>query len=253
MTRNLLKMTFVCLFTVGAISFYDRDDDEKNGSIPDNTIIATVENGSNLNGKVDSVMAMIVYQKSNGGLDYYVVASAPYSNSGFILKLPENVNDSYLGIGISRFIDILDGITVSNPNVKIGAAMFIDAYKAGDNTGYFYHGIADWKSMLMYVNGDLSITGSDTNTGTLNLEYHEDGLTGGTYTYTYKYNVHLKKGWNMVYTKTVNEESAEKGNYTIKNEYEATTTVPSGTKWYFVDNSSDPVSSRIKKVPFLSK
>jgi hypothetical protein len=240
MKRNFLMMALVCLFTVVAISSCKKDDDD-DGSIG-NTLTVTVENGSSLNEKIDAVKVEIEYGKlSSYDWDTYEATNAPYSNGGFTLTLPETVSDTYLEAFDAG--DFEEGITVSNFNVKTGYA-YIEAYKADDNTGFFYHGTGtadeDWEGELVYSNGDVSITGSYTDT----YDWEDsDGVH--TETYTEKYNVHLKKGWNRVY-----EKDTEKGNNTY--EEETTTTVPSGAKWYYFDYSSKSLSSRVSKVSIFS-
>jgi hypothetical protein len=224
--------------------------DECTVTVTNDTIItAIVENGSSLNGKVDTVKAESEYEKSNEDWDYYLFASAPYSNGGFTLKLPKDVSDLYLS-ALSE-AEFPDSITVSNRNVKVGQ-VDLSAYMSNYQTGAFYHGTIDWFSVLMYANGDVSITGSHTYTETYDLD--GDDLPE-TYTYIEKDNVHLKKGWNMVYMR---ETVKENNTY----EDEVTTTVPSDAKWYFIDSYEDyevhedsfnSVSSQITKVPFLSK
>jgi hypothetical protein len=180
-------------------------------------LTVTVEDGSSFNGKIDSVKVGIYGEEEDS---YYVMTSAPYSNGGFTLNLPETVSDTYL----SELGDLGDSITVSNLEVK-GAIVNIRAYKADDDIGRFYHGTGtadeDWESDLMYSNSDVSITGSDTSTS--NWE-DSDGVH--TDTYIKKYNVHLKKGWNIVYSR-----ETEKGNNT--HEEEKTTIAPSDAKWYY--------------------
>jgi hypothetical protein len=181
----------------------------------DNTITAKVEAGSSLNGKIDTVEVVLGYKKDNGNYGYYAVANAPYSNGGFTLQLPEDVSDTYL----EALNDMPDGLNVSNPNVKIGWTL-IRAYEKGANVGRrFYLGTGitatDWRSQLIYSNGDVSMTGSFTDEGDIS-----------------KYNVHLKKGWNIMY-----EKSTDKGNDAY--EFEITTTAPSGAKWYYENDYSD--------------
>jgi hypothetical protein len=239
MKRNFLMMALVCLFTVVAISSCKKDDDDENNGGIGNTLTVTVENGSSLNGKIDNVKLEIGYELlSSYGWGYYEVASAPYSNGGFTLNLSETVDDTYLEAFDTDDLD--DGVKVSNPNVKTGYAE-IEAYKADYSTGCFYHGTNDWESELMYANGDVSVTGSYTDT-----ETWEDSVGGTiTETLTEKCNIHLKKGWNIMYYK-----GTEKGNNTY--EVETTTTAPSGAKWYYVDYSSKSLSSRVPKVSIFS-
>jgi hypothetical protein len=229
MTRNLLKMAFVCLFTVVAISSCKKDDDDENGGngvIKNNTITAKVVDGLSLDGKVYVVKAEVEYENSNGREVTYVAANTNYINGGFTLKLPENVSDAYLTSLSSDEFYFPDGITVSNRNVKIGTYdndydhATLAAYDMSNNmVGRFDHCTANSWSVLLYANGDVSITGSYTKNYT-NWE-------GITYTYTFISNIHLKKGWNMLY-----EKQTKNGNNTT---YESTTTAPSDAEWWWED------------------
>jgi hypothetical protein len=213
MTRILLKTVFVCLFTVAVICSCKKDDDNENGGngiSKDNTITATVVNG--LSFDADVVKLEIDYEKSNGEWDVYVVENAHYVDGGFILHLPEKVDDMYLSIP-EEDEEFYDNVTVSNRNVKYSMC-YLCAYKSDDYAGYFYHGIGDWRSSLVYANGYLDITGSYTETD----DY--------SYTTVYKYNVHLKKGWNMVY-------DVDRSNGNNTSEYEVTSTAPLGAEWCF--------------------
>jgi hypothetical protein len=202
----------------------DKDDDTDSGAIANNTIVAAVNNGSSYSGQIDAVKAIIgTYEKFDSETGTYVwtgdyeTGSGLYVNGGFTLKLQETVADKYL---LSIFEDEAmpsGGITISNPNVK-RRSVTICAYKADVETGgvFNYHTADEtWYGTLLYVNGDVSLTGSTTD---------DDGES----TYIEKYNVHLKKGWNMVYGKEVEKESSS--------EFELTTTVPTGLQWYFYDD-----------------
>jgi hypothetical protein len=232
MNRNFLMMAFVSLFTVVALCSCSKDDDENgdnggNGVIQNNTLTVSVENGASYSGKIDVVKAT-TYSESDD--DEFTLVSAPYTNGGFTLILPANLGAQYL-----ENLDedeIPQGITVSNPKAKTGWAD-LDAYKGDNRAGYFYHGIGDWEGELIYVDGDVTISGSYTETWTNGggTEYEE------TYTETHRYNnCNLRKGWNIMYGK-----ETEKGNNSY--EYEVTTQVPAGAKWYFYDYSSPDYKS----------
>jgi hypothetical protein len=228
--RKFLMKVFICLFTVVALCSCSKDDDENdNAQIPYNTFI-DVENGASYNEKIDVAKAEIYLGSSN---NYVTLASATYENGGFTLDLPESVSAQYLeGIGFAGSVP--QGLTVSNLNVKTGW-VDLDAYKSDTKTGYFYHGTGDWEGGFVYFDSDCNMTGSYTNTYT----YSEI-----TYTDKETYNVHGKRGWNMVYLKSTN-----KGNYTY--EYEYTTAAPAGAKWYFYDEQSS-VSGSLSKPKTLS-
>jgi hypothetical protein len=192
--------------------YFDEDEngEEPNVEIPppsviaNNTITATVENGNNYNGIIDTViMSMIDY----GDIRKAAVANAPYRNGGFTLRLQETVSDTYLVLFEED--DFLDGVTVSNPDVKTGIAWIFAYNYSGEYLGEFIYRSSDWGSSLMYSNVNVIITGTET---------YEDGDVT-------KYNLHLQKGWNRIYWK----ESKING----KSVFEETSQAPFGMKWYF--------------------
>jgi hypothetical protein len=209
----------------------DEDDENGNAQVPDNKFTA-VENGASYNGKIDVVKAEIYSESSS---NYITLASTTYENGGFTLDLPESVSAQYLeGLDVEE--DVPEGLTVSNLNVKTGW-VDLDAYKSNSETGYFYHGTGDWEGGLVYFDSDCNMTGSYTDTDT----YSEI-----TYTDKYFYNVHGKKGWNIMYYK-----ETKKGDYSY--EEEITTQVPAGAKWYFYDYSSDYSSKQSSVLGSLLK
>jgi hypothetical protein len=210
-----------------------QDDEEENNAIQNNTIIAVIEDGASFNEKIDSVK-MEIYFESNDSKNEITLAKAAYANGKFSINLPENVDAQYLEIIEFEEEGIPQGLTVSNPNAKIGS-ISLNAYKSNSDIGYFYHGTEDWQGELVYSDSDVSVTGSHTET------YDE-----GTYTYKDTYNVYLKEGWNMMYSKFTSKEN---NSY----EYEYTTQVPAGAKWYFYDYyGSESVSGSLLKPKTLS-
>jgi hypothetical protein len=188
--------------------------------IANNTLTVTVENGNSYNDKIDTVKAC-----NEGDPIESVYVSSAYRNGGFTIKLPETVDDAYLSVFDYGESDI----TVSNPGIKWTDG-FLYAYKSGEVTGCFeYENISgEYYGWLRYVNGDVSITGTETD------EYG-----------TVKYNLNLKKGWNIVYWREVSTN----GKYLE----EATTQATSGMKWYFYSyNDEASVSGSRVKAPFLS-
>jgi hypothetical protein len=224
MRKNFLMMALVSLFTVVAFSSCSKDEDNGNGDsskIEDNKLTVAVEDGASYNSKIDLVKVEIGGDYSSDGVwSAHTVATAPYSNGGFTLNLPESVDARYL-----YDMDDEEGITVSNRSALIGTVRFA-AYKSDARAGYIYCGTAsgEWEAMLVYANADVSITGVSTET---------DNDEGRSFTYRQKYNAHLKRGWNMVY-----EKETVTGN--VK-DYEVTTTAPAGMKWYvgYYGNDND--------------
>jgi hypothetical protein len=205
MKHKFLFMALAGLMTMPVISSCDKEDDDDdtgaNGVIINNTITVKVENGNDYNEEIDEVKAL-AYSRGSG---HNEVGSGAYSNGGFTLKLLESVSEEYLE-SVSPEIPVFpESITISNPDVK-WASIDIVAYKSGNEVGGFYYGNEDWgEASFVYVTDDVSMTGTDT----------DDGYVG-------TYNVHLKKGWNIMYQSNDSESS-----------YELTTSVPSPMKWYY--------------------
>jgi hypothetical protein len=205
MNRFIFRTAFVCLFTVVALCSCKKDEEnKKNGgsAIVNNTITATVENGNSYNTQIDSVRVII------DGEDYEA-ANSVYKNGGFMLKLPETVNDTLINV-LFGGDSIPSGVKVSDTTAKVGNA-HIGAYKSGKKTGLFYHGTTEWAGQPIYATKNVTVTGS--------VIYDNK--------YTNKFNnMHLKKGWNIVYEKEISTGNG-------KTETEITTQVPNGAKWYY--------------------
>jgi hypothetical protein len=249
MKRNFFMMAFVSLFTVVALCSCSKDENEDddtggNGVIQNNTINVIIENGAKYSSKIDSVKAGIDYRDSDRNHYYVTLASAPYNNIGFTLKLPESVSGQYLySLAYVWDYEEIEGLTASNHSVKLGE-LELYAYKSNSNsaTGYFYYGTEDSELVgygwLTYADGDVSITGSYTENES-NVYY--DGTYYDELKIIVKYNnYHLKKGWNMDY-----ERETKKTDNSI--EYELTTQAPAGAKWYFDDYSSYSTSGSLRK------
>jgi hypothetical protein len=196
MKCNFFITAFVGLFTVIAFNSCIKGDNNNNSGSADNIVAVRVKNGDDLNRVIDVVKALIGNDREDGGGNRHVVASAPYKDGGFTLKLSASIDDQYLG----KFADNMPkNIQLSDSDAK-GGSVHLYAYKSEIGAGEFYHGTADWKGYLMYADRDVSMTGAAG---------------------TKEYDLHLKRGWNMVYEK--NEE--------------ITTAVPSDVQWHFDDDS----------------
>jgi hypothetical protein len=207
MKKKFLIMAFVSLLAASTFCACDKEEDINTSVISGNYEI-TVENGSSYSGQIESVRLTL------GESDEHVICNVKYTNGKFTLNLPETVPDTYL-----EALDesgIPDGITISNSNLKIGYANLC-AYKASNRVGSFYHSINDWQGRLVYMNGDVSITGTAID------RWDEDGTA---YTDTFTHNIHMKKGWNIVY---IREGKITDTDFTL----EGTTETPSGVKWIY--------------------
>jgi hypothetical protein len=218
------KMALIGLIAVTTICSCNKENDNgdgnDNGVIKNNVITAVVDSGASYNAIIDSVKASVYFANSDDS--YVAIARAPYVNGGFTLTLPASLNNQYLRLFSQNFSS--SGITISDANA-MGTLTSLQAYKTNENgqerlTGAFYYLVNDWKSTWMYyADRDVNITGSQT-------DYY------GSYTYTKKYDLHLKKGWNMCYVK--NTENIDENTHEI--ESEITTQTPQGVgKWYFDD------------------
>jgi hypothetical protein len=249
MKRNFLMKAFVCLFTVVALSSCDKNENEeeeaKSGAIG-NTLTVAVENGNSYNSRIDTVKLTSWDESAHTDRE---IASANYANGGFTITLPETVSSQYLEPITSLLYDydeegVPSGVTVSNSEVKIydGADCF-EAYKSSRNVGEIMlvinESYFEFYGVLTYVDGDVSITGTGTETNNDYIYISEDGVAYPDI----KYDVHLKKGWNIVYYKEIDYDHL----------VEATTTAPAGVKWYFYsyDYDESSVSGSRAKTPFL--
>ncbi|MDR1274290.1 MAG: hypothetical protein LBK12_07055 [Odoribacteraceae bacterium] len=208
--RNFLKIMAsvltIAAFAAANVSCSKDGDDEKdnganngNGVTKNNEVTVAVANDATLAG---CTVKLIGYSDDK---DDVTLMTTTYGSNGFELKLPASVNASLLG---APFDEVPEGLTVSNRAVKV-ANVYLEAYKGETYLGDFYHGVGEWSGSLLYVDGDLNVTGSFTEEG--------------GWKYTYK--LQLKKGWNTAY-----EKYTEKGD---GGEAEYTTSVPTGAKWYF--------------------
>jgi hypothetical protein len=178
------------------------DDDTGGGVVSNNTITAKVENGSDYNEEINLVKALIVTgERRNPQTGQYEwagheVGSGSYSKGGFTLKLSASVEDQYLEYLEDEFPD---GLTISDPDVKIAFVTIVAYDESGAEIGSFELYSEDYEGILLYADGNVSITGTSAD---------EEEMT---------YNLQLKKGWNTVYG----------------NDDRITTQTPAGLKWYF--------------------
>ena len=204
MKKSLINYFFcVWVFAVISMAFVacDKDDDDNGGSsVTANKVTVTI---SGLSSKADSVYLVDYTSSSNKPF-----ARAVVKDDKFSIELPTPTNlysvEGEFGFG--------EGVTASAP-FKFCHAAF-RAYKNGSSVGEIYYGNNDDDNeidvVLLYVDRDATVTGSETNT-----------------IYTQSYNYNLKKGWNYV-------ADIYKGQSDGKDIYEGTTSIPEGVKWYFL-------------------
>lgn len=199
----------------------EKDDDFDGGTTDVNTSKITATNVINGTTKIKTVKALAywVSDDEDNGID--TIAQAPYQNNGFTLELPATLGAKYLEP--LNEVD-LEGFFVSDRNFKSHILYGLIGYnEEDDKIGHFFleeeNDDSEHYTFWIYVDRDVTIKG----------EYNEvdDG-------YIIKYDLSLKKGWNIVYHSQT--ESYENGrdlySYTISNNK------PSGVNytWNFYDN-----------------
>ncbi|GHT25770.1 hypothetical protein FACS189430_12390 [Bacteroidia bacterium] len=184
-------------------------------------VTAKVENGNDLNSKVNAVQVDVWNDEGDAGQEKYKIASGSYASGSFTVNLPVTVDSKYLlpTVDNSELLsdDWKDKIMISNPNVK-NCCIEFKAYKDGNRGGNFtYYGkTSETYGYFIYSDGDVTLTGLGT--------YTNDG-----YICTYDYNVSLKKGWNIVYEYSKEDVNAK--TFTIK----MTSVAPADMKWYYYE------------------
>lgn len=194
-------MLAIAAFAATAVSCGKEGEEEHHGAIRYNAITVTLEN---LGGD-DPGLAGCVIKLVTG--DDHAFTETLCGDDGFTLALPAGVEPAFLD-ELQRD-GVPPGLTISDPGVKI-TTTWLEAYRAGQYIGDFYHGTGEWKGYIVYVNGDVEMTGSFTD---------EEG--------NWTYNARFKKGWNVMYEKVIEKENWD------DNEYEAVTRVPEGARWCF--------------------
>jgi hypothetical protein len=204
-------MAFVSLLAVAALCGCDKDDENKDaenestGVIANNTVTVKIGGGNIYTASIDSVKMFAHY----GFETQTKIASAPYSDGGFTLRLPTTVDDAYL----MKFNITSDEVKISNPDVKILSSddSYIRACNAsGEVIGRFdYKNTSKDYGLPMYSNGNVTVTGT--------TDEYESGRV--------KFNLHLNKGWNMVYVREIKTDG--------KTVREETTQAPSGLQWSY--------------------
>ena len=184
----------------------DKDDDNDGDTNGGNASKITATNVFNGSTNIKTVKALIYWESGENNYGKDAITQAPYLNNGFTLELPTTLEAKYL-----ETIDT-EGIAVSDKNFKSCFLEDLRGYNEDDDEiGYFYleeeNGDNDYYTSWIYSDRDVTIKGEDD---------------GG------KYNLTLKKGWNVVYDSYIDDS------------YSFTSQKPSGVNytWNFYDNSS---------------
>ena len=225
MNKSLISKFSFVLLAVLAVTFAgcNKDDDKGDGSsvVSGNKITVTV---AGVGDKVDNVRVELYYEYYDSeydyeSYDYEVIAEAEFKNNTFTVELPATLDSKFLHSITEDYEG--EGVNISNPDAKISDELDFEAYKGSNYVGYFYYenyeGDNQTDVWIVYADRDVSIT------GTYSYEYSS---------YTQRYNVNLKKGWNYV-SDVLISGNKEEGNYI----YEESTSIPAGVKWIFESDS----------------
>lgn len=210
MKKTFLNFGLFLALGLTTAVFYscNKDDDNDGGTNGGSVSRITATNVINGSTQIKTVKALAYWEREyDDGND--AIAQAPFTNNGFTLELPATVGAKYLFL-ISE--EAPRGINISDENAK---GLFLEDIRGydgdDDEIGDFYleeeNGDNEYYTSWFYSDRDVTIKGED------------DGE---------KYNVTLKKGWNVVYD-----------SYT-DHSYSLTSQKPSGVNytWNFYDNSS---------------
>ena len=220
MKKFCLLSVIACFFAGIVFTGCDNDDDGP-GVSSINSITAKVEKGSEFD--LDVVKAVMIF----GDEEEYIVAEGNYTNGGFTIILPSEVDDRYLeGIGD----DMPEGIKISNASARIGA-INLEGYKNDVYEDYFFHAKIEISDKIfsliaggfVYVDRDVTVTGS-----------HSEPIEDSDFTLTVTFNTLFKRGWNAVYASLAMSEK-EPNIITVR----AVTKNPGGLKWYYAGGEMD--------------
>lgn len=208
MKKTFLNFGLFLALGLTTAVFYscDKDDDNDGDTNGGNALKITATNVINGSTNIKTVKAKIYWESGENDYDEDAIAQAPYLNNGFTLELPTTLEAKYL-----ETMD-LEGIAVSDKNFKSYFLYDLRGYNEDDDEiGYFYleeeNGDNFYYTSWIYSDRDVTMEGEN------------DGE---------KYNVTLKKGWNVVYDSYTDDG------------FSLTSQKPSGVNytWNFYDNSS---------------
>ena len=215
--------------TTAVFNSCERDDDNDGGT--NGKITATnVINGST---QIKTVKALAYWESGENDYGSDAIAQAPYQNNGFTLELPATLGAKYLE---TPDADDLEGITVSDKNFKSAFLDDLSGYNENDEEiGSFYleevNEDSEHYTSWIYVDRDVTIKGE-------NNEVDEE------YDVVNKYDLTLKKGWNLVYDSYT--ESYKNGQHVYSSTM--TSKKPSGVNytWKFYDWDYSSASVALK-------
>ena len=197
----------LCLSACLVFTGCDKDKDNENpaGGVA-SKIEGTVVNGSAYD--VDVIKGIVE--------ERFEIASSDFANNKFSIDLPATLDDKHLESMFEDDMNINDG------GVK-GAFLDLRGYKSNKSVEYLEYArmpdlsatkVTFYYAVYVYVDRDANVTG----------EFYEEE------DYILKFNMNLKKGWNLIYMADVFELISEDDYINTEN---YTTTPMSGYKWYF--------------------
>jgi len=235
--KKFYALSVVACFCAGIVfTGCNKDDDPVYSSIT--SINAKVENGTMYD--FDKVKAVMYNDHDE---EEFVVAEGNYTNGGFLINLPETVDQRYLSPMIEQDGEELfpEWLTISDPSV-MGGGISLEGYKSGSYQGDFYYmnmtqsesltnySLSMSEATFLYVDKNVTLKGSHTET---------ERIEGIQVPIKFSANAPLKKGWNILYL-TVNMTIKISGTQISAN---GTTTIttknPGGLKWYYEDDMGD--------------
>ncbi|MCC8035272.1 MAG: hypothetical protein LIO77_04970 [Rikenellaceae bacterium] len=181
---------FFYLLPVLALVFSACSDDDDENPLKDNKVTVKASEISIPAGEIDAVK-LITYSYSGT----HALATAKWdAQEGFTLQFPETVSSSYL-IDIEDAYDYFDddddiqgSINISDKNAKICSAIMV-GFDGDDEKNDIFLGKITSNEIYgvgyIYSDRDVKVTGTVIE-------------KGSTWTDTYKFDLHLKKGWNNV-------------------------------------------------------
>ena len=228
MKSNFKKIGLFLVLGLATAVFYSCDEEnngskgggDNGGSNVSKIAAANVINGST---QITTVKA-IAYWESGNNYGYDAIAQTRYANNGFTLELPSTVAAKYLEL---IFEEAPQGVSVSDENAKM---LFLDDLRGYDEDekeiGDFYlekeNDNSEYYTSWFYVDRDVTIKGEVRDM----YDDYED---------IDKFDLTLKKGWNVIYDSYVRNYNSSTKNVYV---YSLTSKKPSGVNysWVFYDN-----------------
>jgi hypothetical protein len=177
----------------------DDENDGESGAQTANSTEIVATNVIDFGADIDTVKA-VTYRidlNAGGAIDgFEEIATATYSNNGFKITLPETLSAEYLRsyaeMLTSFGVELPDGIVVSDMNAKIGNMNLLACDKNGEVMATFLlsDGSLGWQAYYLYADRNFTLKGefADENGISASIDYS------------------LKKGWNTVYIKIIENE-----------------------------------------------